>query len=176
MCGYCLTGSTREHVIFFLYGSGANGKSVFLRTLLGIWGDYAAVAAMETFIETKYPQHSTDLAMLHGARLVVVQEVDKETAWAEAKLYRVTGGEPITARYMRRDFFYLHAEVQAHHRRQPQAVAAQYQRGGPAALPAGPVHRHDPPCRARQRPRRQAQGRVARHPPLVRRRLPRMAA
>jgi putative DNA primase/helicase len=105
MCGYCLTGSTREHVIFFLYGSGANGKSVFLKTLLGIWGDYAAVAAMETFIETKYPQHSTDLAMLHGARLVVVQEVDKGTAWAEAKLNRVTGGEPITARYMRQDFF-----------------------------------------------------------------------
>jgi putative DNA primase/helicase len=105
MCGYCLTGLTSEHAIFFISGSGANGKSVFLRTVLGLWGDYAAVASMETFIETRNEQHSTDLAMLHGARLVIVQEVDKGKAWAEAKLNRVTGGEPITARYMRQDFF-----------------------------------------------------------------------
>ena len=37
-----MTGVTTEHVLFFLYGTGANGKSVFLNTLRGIWGDYAA--------------------------------------------------------------------------------------------------------------------------------------
>jgi P4 family phage/plasmid primase-like protien len=92
-------------VLFFLYGTGANGKGVFLNTLRGIWGDYAVVASMETFIETKYPQHSTDLAMLAGARLVIAQEVEKNKAWAEAKINSLTGGDPITARYMRQDFF-----------------------------------------------------------------------
>ena len=29
MAGYSLTGSTQEHALFFLYGTGANGKSVF---------------------------------------------------------------------------------------------------------------------------------------------------
>ena len=105
VAGYCMTGVTTEHVLFFLYGTGANGKGVFVNTLRGIWGDYAAVASMETFIETKYPQHSTDLAMLVGARLVIAQEVDGNQAWAEAKINRMTGGDPITARYMRQDFF-----------------------------------------------------------------------
>jgi len=52
VAGYCLTGSTREHVLFFFYGTGANGKGVFLNTLRDIWHDYGAVAPMETFIKT----------------------------------------------------------------------------------------------------------------------------
>jgi putative DNA primase/helicase len=39
MVGYSLTGSTREHALFFLYGTGANGKSVFLSTISGLLGD-----------------------------------------------------------------------------------------------------------------------------------------
>jgi putative DNA primase/helicase len=105
MSGYCMTGVTIEHVLFFLYGTGANGKGVFLNTLRGIWGDYAAVATMETFIETKYQQHPTNLAMLAGARLVIAQEVEKNKAWAEAKINSMTGGDPITAYFMRQDPF-----------------------------------------------------------------------
>jgi putative DNA primase/helicase len=41
MIGYSLTGSTREHALFFLYGTGANGKSVFLSTISGLLADYA---------------------------------------------------------------------------------------------------------------------------------------
>ena len=41
-CGYSLTGLTVEHALFFLYGTGANGKSTFVETLRGIMGDYAA--------------------------------------------------------------------------------------------------------------------------------------
>jgi putative DNA primase/helicase len=105
VAGYCMTGHTREHVLFFFFGPGANGKGVFLNTLSAVWGDYAAVAAMETFIETKNEQHPTDLAMLRGARLVVAQEVDKGKAWAQSKITRLSGGDPITARFMRQDFF-----------------------------------------------------------------------
>lgn len=105
VAGYCMTGVTTEHALFFLYGTGANGKSVFLNTLRGIWGSYAAVASMSTFIETRYEQHPTDLAMLAGVRLVITQEVEKGQAWAEAKINLMTGGDPITARYMRKDFF-----------------------------------------------------------------------
>jgi phage/plasmid-associated DNA primase len=50
MAGYCATGHTREHVLFFLYGTGVNGKSVFINTLVAIWGTYAAVAPMTTFM------------------------------------------------------------------------------------------------------------------------------
>jgi P4 family phage/plasmid primase-like protien len=105
VAGYCLTGVTTEHVLFFCYGTGGNGKGVFINTLHAIWGDYAAVASMDTFIETKYEQHATDLAMLAGARLVIAQEVEQGKAWAEAKVNSLTGGDPITARFMRQDFF-----------------------------------------------------------------------
>jgi phage/plasmid-associated DNA primase len=40
-CGYCLTGVTTEQVLAFFYGTGANGKSVFVGTIAGILGDYA---------------------------------------------------------------------------------------------------------------------------------------
>jgi putative DNA primase/helicase len=33
--GYCLTGVTIEHALFFLYGTGGNGKGVFERAISG---------------------------------------------------------------------------------------------------------------------------------------------
>lgn len=105
MAGYCLTGVTTEHVLFFLYGTGANGKSVFLNTLTSIWGDYAVVAPMETFVATHGDRHPTDLAGLRGARLVTAQETEDGQRWAEAKIKALTGGDPISARFMRQDFF-----------------------------------------------------------------------
>src|SRR2546429_7055053 len=48
--GYCTTGVTTEHVLVFLYGGGANGKSVFVNTVSKILGDYAVVAPMEMLL------------------------------------------------------------------------------------------------------------------------------
>jgi putative DNA primase/helicase len=105
LCGYALTGDTREDVLVFVYGPGGNGKSVFINTIAGIMGDYAAVAAMETFTATHTDRHPTDLAMLRGARLVTAAETEEGRAWAETRVKQMTGGDPITARFMRRDFF-----------------------------------------------------------------------
>jgi putative DNA primase/helicase len=105
MAGYCMTGKTTEHVLFFFYGTGANGKGVFLNTLTAMWGDYATVAPMEMFIATPNDRHPTELAFLRGARLVVAQETEKGRRWAESKIKALTGGDPISARYMRQDFF-----------------------------------------------------------------------
>lgn len=103
--GYALTGITREHAMAFGYGTGANGKGTFLNTLTGIMADYAAVAPMETFTATPAGRHPADLAMLRGARLVTAQETEEGRRWAEAKIKALTGGDPITARFMRQDFF-----------------------------------------------------------------------
>jgi hypothetical protein len=43
--------------------------------------------------------------MLRGARLVTAQELAPGKAWDEPKLKSLTGGDPITARFMRQDFF-----------------------------------------------------------------------
>ncbi|TGD94937.1 hypothetical protein EU555_30500 [Methylobacterium nonmethylotrophicum] len=105
LAGYALTGDTREHVLPFAWGGGGNGKGVLINTLGGILGNYAVVASMETFVATTGERHPTDLAMLRGARLVTASETEEDRAWAEARIKQMTGGDPITARFMRRDFF-----------------------------------------------------------------------
>ncbi|KPF86875.1 hypothetical protein IP83_07580, partial [Novosphingobium sp. AAP93] len=42
ICGYALTGDTKEHALFFVHGHGGNGKSVFLNTVAGILADEAS--------------------------------------------------------------------------------------------------------------------------------------
>ncbi len=105
MAGYALTGSTQEHALFFLYGTGANGKSVFVNTLATLLGDYAANAPMDTFMETRTDRHPTDMAGLRGARFVAAIETEQGRRWAESKLKNLTGGDKISARFMRQDFF-----------------------------------------------------------------------
>jgi len=105
VAGYCLTGVTTEHVLFFLYGTGANGKTTFTNTLMGILGDYAQTGSMETFTENKNDRHPTELAALRGARLVVASETEVGKRWAESRIKALTGGEPIRARFMHCDEF-----------------------------------------------------------------------
>jgi putative DNA primase/helicase len=104
--GYCLTGSTREHAMFFGYGTGANGKGVLLQTVAGIMNTYCKTAHVDTFTITNSNQHPTDLAGLMGARLVICSEVEQGRRWAEAKIKSLTGGDKIAARFMRQFFEY----------------------------------------------------------------------
>jgi putative DNA primase/helicase len=110
MAGSALTGSTQEQKVFFIFGPGKNGKSVFISILVDIAGDYARTAAMESFIEHRYERHSTDIAMLAGARLVTASETQKGRRWNEALIGRLTGGDLITARFMRQNNFTFAAQ------------------------------------------------------------------
>jgi putative DNA primase/helicase len=105
MIGYCLTGVTRDHALFFLYGTGANGKSVFLSTISGLLSDYARTAAPSSFTASAIEQHPTDLAGLRGARFVMAIETEEGARWAESKIKSLTGGDKVTARFMRGDYF-----------------------------------------------------------------------
>jgi putative DNA primase/helicase len=105
--GYALTGSTREHALFFFYGTGGNGKGVFLGTISGILGDYHCIAPIETFTASNMDHHPTDIAGLCGARLVVATETEEGRRWAESKIKTLTGGDRVRARFMRQDFFHF---------------------------------------------------------------------
>lgn len=105
MVGYCLTGVTSAHALFFLYGTGANGKSVFANVVSTILGDYATTASMDTFVETRGDRHPTDLAGLRGARFVTAIETEQGRRLNESKVKAITGGDKISARFMRQDFF-----------------------------------------------------------------------
>jgi len=103
--GYCCTGLTAEHVFVFAYGTGANGKGTFVNTIAKVFGDYATVADMNTFLASPTERHPADLAKLHGARLVIAQETERGRRWNETKIKTLTGGDRITARFMRQDYF-----------------------------------------------------------------------
>jgi putative DNA primase/helicase len=105
VAGYALTGSTREHALFFCFGLGANGKSTFLNAITGAAGDYHRTAPIETFTSSNHDRHPTDLAGLRGARLVTAVDTEEGRRWAESRIKSLTGGDRIAARFMRQDFF-----------------------------------------------------------------------
>ena len=107
--GYSLTGDVREQVLLFAYGTGANGKS----TLIDLWidllggdsGGYAAPGAPGLLVERKNEQHPTELAALRGARVVTCVEIGDGKRFDEERVKAITGGDKVTARQMREDFF-----------------------------------------------------------------------
>jgi putative DNA primase/helicase len=103
--GYCLTGDVNEHALWFLYGTGANGKSTFLGTLLAMLGDYGIQAVSELLMERKHEAHPTERADLFGRRFVATIETDEGKRMAEALMKQMTGGDKIRARWMKKDFF-----------------------------------------------------------------------
>lgn len=103
--GYSLTGSVQEHALFFGHGGGANGKGTTIETVARILGDYARTAPMETFTSSSTDRHPTELAMLRGARFVTAGETEQGRKWAESRIKSLTGGDAISARFMRADFF-----------------------------------------------------------------------
>jgi putative DNA primase/helicase len=105
MSGYGLTGSIAEHAFFFLWGTGANGKGRFVEAITGCLGDYHRTAPIEAFIASQGERHPTEIAGLRGARIVTATETEESRRWAESKLKALTGGDRITARFMRQDFF-----------------------------------------------------------------------
>ncbi|MET9517008.1 phage/plasmid primase, P4 family [Streptomyces sp. NPDC002994] len=104
MAGYSASGSVKWHVLPFLHGGGGNGKGVFLNVLRNILGDYAATAP-NAFLMAGGQRHETEIARLHGLRLVIASEVNQEAKFDEAKVKELTGGDGLTARFMRQDHF-----------------------------------------------------------------------
>jgi putative DNA primase/helicase len=103
--GYSLTGDTTEQCLIFIYGPGGNGKGVLASTIQAIVGDYGHEAATDVFLASYYDKHTTSLAALHGKRLVFASETEEGRTWAIGIIKRLTGGDSITARFMREDDF-----------------------------------------------------------------------
>ena len=102
--GYSLTGVTSEHKLFMPYGSGANGKTTLLEAVRHVLGDYADQAEPDLLLARK-DAHPTGVAKLQGKRFVTTSETDDKRRLAEATVKRLTGGDELTARFMRQDFF-----------------------------------------------------------------------
>jgi len=103
--GYSLTGDISEQCLFLCHGSGANGKSVFLTILRSLAGRYGYNAPFSTFELRSRAGIPNDLAALAGRRLVTASEVTENARFNEARIKELTGGDRVTARFLRAEFF-----------------------------------------------------------------------
>ena len=111
---------TREHALVFVYGPGGNGKSVFLNIVAAILQDYAATAAIGHLHGVEVGPASDGASPCSEARiLVTASETEEGRAAAEARIKQLTGGDRISARFMRQGLFRVRAAVQADDSRQP---------------------------------------------------------
>lgn len=100
LLGYVLTGSTREQILAFLYGTGCNGKSTLVELIAYILGDYAAPIDTGLLMESRTPAGGAnpELLRLRGLRLAFATETSDGAAFAESRLKWLTGGDTLTAR------------------------------------------------------------------------------
>lgn len=105
LVGYSAVGVVGAHVLPFAHGSGGNGKGVFLEALAGVLGGYATSAPNGFLMSQPFPSHETEIARLAGARMVICSEVNEDDRFDEAKVKMLTGGDSLTARFMRQDHF-----------------------------------------------------------------------
>jgi len=103
--GYCLTGSMREQALVVHWGPGSNGKSVILEMLAETMGDYAGTAAPGLLLASRGERHPTEIADLMGRRMVTAHESGEGMVLREDFIKQATGGDRLTARFMRGDFF-----------------------------------------------------------------------
>ena len=105
LSGYALTGSTREQAMFILYGTGANGKSTFVKGISDVMGEYANQTPTDTLFVKRTGSIPNDIARLKGARLVTAVESEVGRRLAESLIKQVTGGDKIAARFLNKEFF-----------------------------------------------------------------------
>lgn len=113
MVGYFLTGSTAEQCLFFLYGTGCNGKSTFVNTISSLFGDYTKNAQSDTIMRVDRGNSSSarsDIARLKSVRLVTTSEPQGGCVLDEALVKQMTGEDVITARRLYREEFQFRPE------------------------------------------------------------------
>jgi len=102
--GYALTGVIREHGFTIHWGTGRNGKSVFMDTLLHVFGAFARQVPTELLVQKQGQSHPAEKMVLRGLRLASASETEQGAKLAVAILKVLTGGEAISARGMRENF------------------------------------------------------------------------
>ncbi len=106
---YTMLGRPKHNVMFLLYGpSTRNGKSTTANALLDLFGDYGITIQPQTLAKQSNRNSSgpsSDIARIKGSRYINVAELPNNLDLDAAKIKKYVGGDPITARYLHKEFF-----------------------------------------------------------------------
>lgn len=107
VCGYTLTGYTREDVFFYLFGPTRSGKGTFLNTMLGLMGKpLAAGVDITSFTsERTGDTNNFDLAPLKAARMVAASESKAYKRLNEEKIKQMSGEDMIRCAFKNQTHF-----------------------------------------------------------------------
>jgi len=98
--GYTLTGDVGEQCLFFLYGTGANGKSTFTGALQDVLGDYAMKTRAETLMLNRHDAIPEEIAQLAGVRFMLAAELGEGQKLNESLIKDLTGGDKLRGRLL----------------------------------------------------------------------------
>jgi putative DNA primase/helicase len=105
LVGYLLVADVSEQALHFLFGTGANGKSVFVEVLMRLLGDYAIAMSADVVVARRHGGIPNDVARLRGVRVAFINETSQGSRFDEAKLKDLTGGDTLSARFLHQEFF-----------------------------------------------------------------------
>lgn len=103
--GYTLTGLVTEEKLFFMFGHGANGKSVLANVVAGVFGEYAVTVGAELLARNSGCEGDRFKAKLPGARLALANEVGISDIWDDQRVKELVSRERVPARQLYSEAF-----------------------------------------------------------------------
>jgi putative DNA primase/helicase len=106
LVGYTLTGLVDEEILIFMFGTGANGKSVFSNVLTALLGDYAVAVGTELLSRNKNSNEAARIkTKLQSSRLALANEVGQADTWDDQRIKEITSREHIPARLLYKEAY-----------------------------------------------------------------------
>jgi P4 family phage/plasmid primase-like protien len=98
--GYTLTGDVSEDVLFFLVGTGANGKTVLTDILAKLTGDHRHTLNKSTLLQRKFDSDESlrDIIKLQHMRLSLASELSAGERWNDGALKALVQTSEISGR------------------------------------------------------------------------------
>lgn len=103
--GYSLLGVVRERSFWILYGTGNNGKSVFVNLFNNLLGEYASATTTSSIMAGKQNAIPNDIARLKGKRFIIIPETEENERLNSALVKALSAGDKVTARFLFGEYF-----------------------------------------------------------------------
>lgn len=96
LVGMLLSKYNVEQKLYALFGTGANGKSVFAEILIKLAGDKIAMIPKDILTKKDYQLKYEDYLMLKNAHIALIAEPSKDDKFYLSTIKKLTGGDTLT--------------------------------------------------------------------------------